>query len=107
VPKGRTLSAVTYLAFLFIGEAEVESTLAASRGPSHPDDGPRLMRQQIRCSMRPWVASFRPAQRPRENLGDRDPTGPAATSPRTGHLFAYLALSFMTRRDLHDRGAGQ
>ena len=65
------------------------------------------MRQQIRCRVLPWVGSSRPAQRPRENLGDKDPTGPAATSPRTGHLFAYLALSFMTRSDLHDRGAGR
>jgi hypothetical protein len=32
--------------------------------------------------------------------------GPAARSPRTGHLFAYLALSFMTRGDLHDRRSG-
>jgi hypothetical protein len=57
--------------------------------------------------MRSWVASFRPAQRSRENLGNRDQMGPAATSPRTGHLFAYLALSFMTRSDLHDRGTGR
>ena len=57
--------------------------------------------------MRSWVASFRPAQRSRENLGNRDQMGPAATSPRTGHLFAYLALCFMTRRDLHDRRAGR
>jgi hypothetical protein len=100
------LSDVTYLAFLFIAEAEVESALPSSRGPSHPDDGPpHLIPRQIRCWLRPWDASFRPAQRPRENLGNKGPTGPAATSRRTGHLFAYLALSFMTPDCLHDRSA--
>jgi len=64
------------------------------------------MYQQIRRWVRSWVPSFRPAQRPRENLGDTDPAGPTATPSRTGHLFAYLALSFMTRRALHDRRAG-
>ena len=65
------------------------------------------MPRRIPCWVRPWVGSFRPAQRPRENLGDKNQTGPAATPSRTGHLFAYLALCFMTRRDLHDWRSGR
>ena len=43
---------LTYPLSLLIREAEVESTLRASRGPSHPNDGP-----PTRCTSRP-VAEY-------------------------------------------------
>ena len=56
-------------------------------------------------TLAPFVRSSRPAQRTRGDLGDSRRARPTATLFQTGDLFDHLAVYFMTRGDLHDRGA--